>query len=541
MVGEECGDAGHAAPQSPPLRTDPRELHGSTQDLIVVGAGIQGAAVARDAAERGLRVLLVEARDVAAGTSSRSSRLVHGGLRYLRQGHLALVREALHERERLLRSCPHLVRPVPMLMPFFRDGGGSPRMMRLGTSIYARLAGRSTLPRPRHLDADAAVAAFPGLRRRGLLQAIEFFDAATQDTRLTLANVLAAAAAGAKVVTHCSVTGGGGDGFYLQDELTGIESIVRARHAVNATGPRADALRALLHVGDPPLVRQSRGSHLVLAPRAGETALAAFLPDGRIQFVIPHRDGTLCGTTDVDDELQGDEGAPPATDVDYLLAQLDFLMEPAPKAADVRFAYAGWRSLPAGKGPPGALNREAFVVDEDIAAGRLHTIVGGKLTTHRSLAERVVARIFDLHDASPTRTRPLPGGGGPREVTDPLWWRHGSRVVLVRDILDEEPAWRQPLCAHRPFLAAELVHALRHDGAVTFADAMLRRLVHSQGPCLEDACLQAAHALFVRERRWPVDADPTQARAELRLEVAAMTGDLDVLRARGAAVTPART
>ncbi len=533
--------AGEAVPQSPSLRTDPRELHGSTQDLIVVGAGIQGAAVAREAAVRGLGVVLVEARDIAAGTSSRSSRLVHGGLRYLQQGHLALVREALQERERLLRACPHLVRPLPMLMPFFHGGGSSPLRMRLGTAIYARLARRSTLPRPRRLDADAAVAAFPGLRRQGLREAIEFFDAATQDTRLTLANVLSAAAAGAKVLTHCAIVGGGGDGLYLVDRFTGIETVVRARHVVNATGPRADALRASLHVTGDPLVRQSRGSHLVLPPRAGETALAAFLPDGRIQFVVPHPDGTLCGTTDVDDQLDGDEGAPPAADVDYLLGTLRFLLDPAPAAADVRFAYAGWRSLPAGKGPAGALNREAFVVDEDIAVGRLHTIVGGKLTTHRSLAERVVARIFGLRGASPTRVLSLPGGDGPREVAEPLWWRHGSRVSLVRELFVEEPSWRRPLCPHRPFLAAELVHALRHDGAVTFADTMLRRLVHAQGPCLEDSCLDAAHQLFLRERQWPVDGDPALARAELRLEVAAMTGDLDALRAHAAAVTPART
>lgn len=507
----------------------------------MVGAGIQGAAIARDAALRGLRVALVDARDVAAGTSSRSSRLVHGGLRYLKNGQLALVREALRERERLLRSCPHLVRPLPMLMPFFRDGGGSPLSMRLGTELYARLARNSTLPRPRRLDADGAVAAFPGLRRQGLRHALEFFDAATQDTRLTLANVLAAGAAGAKVLTHCAVVGGGGDGAYLVDEFTGIESIVRARHVVNAAGPRADAVRAALHAAGAPLVRQSRGSHLVLPPRAGETALAAFLPDGRIQFVVPHADGTLCGTTDVDDALDGDEGPPPAADVDYLLASLRFLMDPAPVAADVRFAYAGWRSLPARKGPPGGLNREAFVVDEDIASGRLHTIVGGKLTTHRSLAERVVRQVFGLREPSPTRHQPLPGGDGPREVTEPLWWRHGSRAALVRDLLTEEPQWREPLCPHRPFLRAELVHALRNDGAVTFADAMLRRLVHSQGPCLEDSCLQAAHLLFLRERRWPVDDDPVLARGELRLEVAAMTGDLEALPQHAAAVTPARS
>ena len=513
------------------MRTDPRELHGQTFDLVVVGAGIQGAAVARDAALRGLTVALIEARDVAAGTSSRSSRLVHGGLRYLRQGHLGLVREALHERERLLRACPHLVRPVPMLMPVFRGGGVPAWRLRVGTWLYAAMAGRSTLPRPRRLSADAAVAAFPGLRREGLEQALEFWDAATQDTRLTLANVVAAAAAGARVATWCEVLGGGGDGLHLVDRHSGADVVVRARHVVNAAGPRADTLRERLFVAGEPLVRTSRGSHVVLAPRAGETALAAFLPDGRIQFVIPHHDGTLCGTTDVDDPLEGDEGPPPAPDLDYLLEALRWLLDPAPTAADVRFAYTGWRSLPTGKGPPGALHREAFVVDEDMAAGRLHTIVGGKLTTHRSLAERVVAGIFRRREPSPTRTRALPGGEGPREVTDPLWWRHGGRVGLVRAIAREEPAWARPLCPHRPFLGAELVFALRHEVSVTFADVMLRRLVASQGPCLDDDCLRRAHALFLRERLWPVDDDGTAAIAALRREVAELTGDLAALHA----------
>jgi glycerol-3-phosphate dehydrogenase len=512
------------------LRTDPRQLHGKTCDLIVVGAGIQGCAVAREAALRGLEVVLFEARDVAAGTSSRSSRLVHGGLRYLRNGHFALVREALHERERLLRACPHLVRPVPMLMPFFCDGGGSPWKMRMGTLLYARLAGRSTLPGPRKLSAEEAAAAFPGLRRSGLRSALTFFDAATQDSRLTLANAISAAEAGARIATHCTVVGAGGDGLYFVDRVTGAEGTIRARHVVNATGPRADAFRRIVRLDGADLVRQTRGSHLVLPPRAGETALAAFLPDERIQFVIPHRDGTLCGTTDIDDELVEEEGPPPRSDLEYLMRALEFLLEELPAREEVRFAYAGWRSLPAGKGPAGALNREAFVVAEDMPMGTLHTIVGGKLTTHRSLAERIVHRIFRPRGPSPTRTAPLPGGDGPREVTDELWWRHGSRARLVHGLRDAEAALRQPLCPHRPFLAAEFVHALRHEGAVTFSDVLVRRLVHMQGPCVQDTCLRRAHELFLRERRWPVDEDEHEAITGLRGDVGDLCGDLGAFR-----------
>lgn len=517
------------------VRIDPRQLHGRKFDLVVVGAGIHGASVAREAALRGLTVLVVDARDVAAGTSSRSSRLVHGGLRYLRQGHFGLVREALHERERLLRLAPHLVRPLPMLMPFHADvdgrskSGVAPWAMRVGTWAYQALAGRSTLPGPRALGVDEALAAFPGLRRQGLRSALLFFDAATQDTRLTLANLLDAHAVGAQVATHTEVVGAlPAGGLRLLDRIGGDEFVVQSPHVVNATGPRVDALRRTLGVDGDALTRQSRGSHLVLAERASELSLAAFLPDGRIQFVIPHDGGTLCGTTDVDDPLPGDETGPPADDVDYLLQALGFLLEPAPTRSDVQFAYAGWRSLPTGKGPPGALHREALLVRERLPEALLHTIVGGKLTTHRALAERIVVAVTDKVVPSPTRTRPLPGGDGPREVADPLWWRHGSRVRRVRELCREQPAWRQQLCPHRPFLAAELVLALRDEGAVTFADALLRRLVHVRGPCRDEACLRHAHALFVQQRRWPVDEDAAGAIAALRAELRVLGGAIEL-------------
>lgn len=502
------------------MRTDPRELDGQTFDLLVVGGGIHGAAIARDGALRGLAVLLVEARDFAAGTSSRSSRLVHGGLRYLRQGNLALVREALRERERLLRSCPHLVRPVPMVMPFFQGGSGSRWLTRIAVQVYGWLAGRSTLPGPKSLSPKAAAAAFPGLRTRGLRGAVRFFDGATQDARLVLANLLGAVQAGARISNHCALTGVRGPGLVLRDELKGNEVVVRARHVINAAGPRADAVRKSLGQDGDDLVRTSRGSHVVLDPRPGETALCAFLPDGRIQFVVPHRDGTLCGTTEVDEAAAAEEPTVPAADVDYLLQALGYLLEPAPVRADVRFAYCGLRSLPSKKGPPGAINREAFLVRERLPAGDLHTIVGGKLTTHRSFAERTIAGVFGLDEQSPTRECALPGGDGPREPGDALWWRHGSRASAVRALA---PELSELVCPHRPFLGCEVVDAVRNLGAVTFTDVALRRLVHSMGPCLEPECLLELHALFARHSTGR-DAEPAAALAALRAEVARLRG-----------------
>ena len=513
------------------MRSDPRQVHKQSFDLIVIGAGIQGAAMAREAALRGWSVVLLDARDVAAGTSSRSSRLVHGGLRYLRNGHFALVQEALHERERLLRLAPHLVRPVPMLMPFYPDSGVARWQMRVGLWLYARLSGRSTLPRPRHLSAADAAKAFPGLRTHRLKSAAEFYDARTQDTRLTLANVVAAVEAGCKFVNHAEVLAATDSGLRAVDRVTGVEFEVRGKIVINAAGPGVDAVRrTCLAVGDD-VVRLSRGSHVVLPARSGELALAAFLPDQRIQFVIPHDGGTICGTTDVADELVGDETPPPPADLDYLRGALSYVLDPAPKPSDVQFAYAGWRALPHVSGPPGKLHREAFLVSESAAFGQMHTVVGGKLTTHRSFAERSIARLFDVHDPSKTRTTALPGGDGPREVDDPLWWRHGSRVRQVRSLSLDRSELRQPLCSHRPFVVGELVHALRYLGAVTFADLMLRRLVHVLGPCVADSCLRHAHHWFLRERLWSVDDDPDQAIAGVRSGVQELCGDLPSWRA----------
>lgn len=513
------------------MRTDPATLDGQAFDVVVVGGGIQGAAIAREAALRGATTLLVERDDFGSGTSMRSSRLVHGGVRYLRQGHLSLVREALAERERLLRLAPHLVRPLPMLMPYFRDGGGDhPWLVRLGLRMYSWLARGSTMPRPRYHGPADCQRLFPGLRSAGLRGGSLFFDGRTEDLRLTLAVLEAAARAGAKLVNHTELTGvTSGGGLELRDAVAERAVVVRGRHVINAAGPGVDALRRAVGIEGDDLVRISRGSHIVLPPRQSETALGAFLPDGRIQFVVPHPDGTLCGTTDVETDTA--EGPPPAEDLEYIRSALAHLLDPAPAAGDARFAYTGWRALPRSAGPPGALNREAFTVAESLPrdAGTLHTVVGGKLTTHRSFAERTVAALLGCSTPSPSRTETLPGGDGPREVQDPLWWRWGSRSPAVRALAAEDPTWLEPIAADRDLLRVEAVFALRYQGAVTFTDLVLRRLFHTQGPTEDEAALRALHQLYVEQRASSRPADFDTDHAALRRAVEAARGPLEVL------------
>jgi len=504
------------------VRTDPKTLHGGSCDFLVVGGGIQGAAVARELVLRGASVCLVDRADFASGTSMRSSRLVHGGLRYLKNGHLALVREALAERERLLRQMPHLVRPQAMVLPFFPDSGGSaPWLMKLGVRLYAMLARGSTLPKPQSLSAADAIAAFPGLRARELRGALQFWDAATEDLPLTLAILDDAAAHGARLCNYVEVVGVADGAVQLVDRMDGAAMEMRAGAVVNGAGPHADELRRAFGIEGEELVRTSRGSHLVLPARAGATALAAFLPDDRIQFVIPHEDGTVCGTTEVEEPATG-EPSVPEDDVRYLLDALAYLMEPAPRREDVLFAYAGWRALPRARGPAGALNREAHLITEAASGMPVHTIVGGKLTTHRALAERVANELLG-RGPSPTRTRAPRAGQGPHEPADPLWRRHGAAAALVRSYA-RDPGQDRAIGPERPFLHGEAVHALRDRGAVTFADLALRRLFHTAGPCLDDAWLRPLYSTYLEHRRWGGAEDYAAAVADLRAEVAAMTG-----------------
>ena len=365
-------------------------------DLLVVGGGIQGAAVARDAALRGLRVLLLERGDLASGTSSRSSKLIHGGIRYLETGQFGLVREALRERATLLRLAPEFVRPLPFLIPHYR-GEGRPRFaVRAGLEIYALFAGHHPLAEHRAMDAAEALALEPELRPEGLMGASLYWDAQMDDALLCVAVALDADRAGASLRTYSEVVGIAASGsawrVRYRDVETGEEGTEEARCVVNAAGPWAEEVRAMAGASRRAGLRRTRGTHVVLPGQTrGRALLLTARRDGRVFFVLPWGDYSLVGTTDVDDDTPPERIAPSAADIRYLLEEAARALRGT--AARPLRAFAGLRSLAQGSAiRPWANSREHRILQE----GTMLTLIGGKYTTHRSLAERVVDRVTRL-------------------------------------------------------------------------------------------------------------------------------------------------
>src|SRR5579884_348283 len=393
-------------------------------DVLVDGGGITGCGIARDAALRGLAVALVEKDDFASGTSSRSSRLVHGGVRYLEHGHLHLVFESSAERRRLLRLAPHLVRPLRFTWPVYTDARISRWKLGAGLMLYDALALFRNVGRHRRLSARDVLALEPALRADGLLGGASYFDAATNDARLTLANAIAAAEAGAVVLNHAAVTelvrtDGRVRGAVVREQLGGETITVRASVVVNATGPWSDALRRLDERDTATTVRGSKGVHIAVgADRLGNRSAVTLLSpsDGRVFFVLPSDHTTIVGTTDTFTSSSPDDVRATEEDVAYLLASANEFFPGAKLArGDVIRAWAGIRPLLPTQGTaPGSATREHAITT---SAHGLVSITGGKLTTYRVMAAQVVDTVAAmLHRETKGRSSertPLAGGDFP--------------------------------------------------------------------------------------------------------------------------------
>ena len=474
-------------------------LGGRAFDLLVIGGGITGCGIAREASLRGLSVALIEKHDFASGTSSRSSRLIHGGVRYLEHGQFHLVFESSAERRRLLRLAPHLVRPLAFTWPVY-SGARVPRWkLGVGLMVYDALSLFRNVKRHRRLTAAGVVAREPGLAADGLRGGALYYDAATDDARLTLANAMDAAARGALVLNHAAVRallvdGGRVVGVGVEDALSGATVEAHAAVVVNAAGPWSDDVRSLDAATRvrPRAIRGSKGTHIaVRRARVGNRDAVTLLSpvDGRVMFVLPAGPFAIIGTTDTFTSSSADEVRATEADVSYLLAGANrFFPRAGLTRDDVVAAWAGIRPLlPSSSDTPGAASREhAVAVGDD----GLVSITGGKLTTYRIMAAdvlRVVARRLGRSIAT-SSTPPLPGGDVAsydalvseiaRETGDAgtsvhLARSYGSRWREVwAEIVRTE---RSPLVEELPYTLGELRYCVRSEMACTLGDLIIRR------------------------------------------------------------------
>ena len=469
-------------------------------DVVVIGGGVTGAGAALDAATRGLSVALVDARDFASGTSSRSSKLFHGGLRYLEQLEFGLVREALRERELMTtRLAPHLVKPVPFLYPITHRMWERPYVA-AGLTLYDTMGGHSSLPGQKHLSHRAALRVFPGLRDDALVGAVRYFDAQADDARHTLTVVRTAARYGAVVRASTRVTGFVREsdrvvGVTVRDAEDGRTQTIAAGVVLNCTGVWTDELQALSGARGRFRVRASKGVHIVV-PRDRITGDAGLIlrTDSSVLFVIPWKNHWLIGTTDTEWNLDLAHPAATRNDIDYLLENVNSKLVAPLTYDDIEGVYAGLRPLLAGESEEtSALSREHAVAR--VVPG-LISIAGGKYTTYRVMAaDAVDMAIDDLpRRIAPSCTDkvPLLGGDGYYAMRNQLealaaeYGLHPHRIShvldrygsMIRDVLDPgltQPALLETVPSAPDYLMAEIRYAVTHEGALHLEDVLTRR------------------------------------------------------------------
>ncbi len=495
-------------------------LRARTVDVLVIGGGIVGAGIARDAAMRGLSVALIERGDFASGTSSKTSKLIHGGLRYLEHGRVRLVFESLRERHILRTVAPSMVTPLSLLLPVYRGDRRAPWMIHLGLWLYDLLATGRRIQPHRMLAARRALAAEPALRADGLRAAGLYADCQMDDARLCLANILQAASLGAVCANYvrlrallkarqviC--------GALAENVLTGQAFEMHARCVVNATGPWADGLRRLSQADAPVRLAPSKGIHLVV-PRLAQEALFVQRPaDGRLLFILPWGERTVVGTTETAVHPQSlDTLAATADEVGYLVEAVNHVLPGAHLSpSDVIGTFAGARPLLAHAGQARTASREHQIEVDD--AGLL-SVLGGKYTTYRLMAKQVVDLIVSrgrfradrcLTDQISLLETPQVGTGDywhelARRVDPDLLARwlgtYGSGTIHLLQLADHEPALAQPLCPHHDVTCAELVHAMQREMSCTITDVLARRTRVAWSPCQGLDALSTVLALMAR-------------------------------------------
>jgi glycerol-3-phosphate dehydrogenase len=527
-------------------------------DVIVIGAGINGAGIARDAAMRGLKVLFLDKGDIGGGTSSWSTRLIHGGLRYLEHGELGLVRESLRERACLMKIAPHLVRPLRMLLPIYKHARRGVWTIRAGMLAYDALSFAKIFPRHRMLSQTETLQQAPGLSGEGLLGAAIYFDAQVEFAeRLVLENALSAIAHGATVVTYARVNGlsveaGEIRGVEYTDERRGGSSKViqgaggrysaRSKIVINAAGPWIDQVLEESAGNSPRLIGGTKGSHIIVALFAGAPDTAVYVEaetDARPFFIIPWNGNYLIGTTDIRYDGDLDHVEIEAEEIAYLLRETNRVIPTAQLTREhILYTYSGVRPLPfTGARDEQSITRRHFIRPHP-AIENLFSVVGGKLTTYRSLSEQTVDLIFQkLEKRSPTCTtdrEPLPGAetpdfeafsndfkqrsGLPESTSHRLLRIYGTRAALILNLISEDPSLAAIFDSETSAIAAEVVFAFKHELAHTLSDCLLRRtMVGLNSNCGLDA-VAAVAAIAQQHLGWSdsrVDNETAAYRKEI--------------------------
>ncbi|MFQ5747244.1 MAG: glycerol-3-phosphate dehydrogenase/oxidase [Gemmatimonadota bacterium] len=456
---------------------------GRTWDVLVVGGGATGLGTAVESASRGYRTALLERGDFAQGTSSRSTKLIHGGVRYLRQGDISLVLESLRERGLLIRNAPHLVHHLGFIVPIY-DWWEGP-FYGIGLKVYDALAGRLGLGPSVRLSREETLEAIPTLEPEGLRGGIRYFDGQFDDARLAVTLARTAADHGAAVLNYAEVTGllsAGGlvEGVRAVDRESGDEMEIRARVVVNATGVFSDALRRLDDPGAPPIISASQGVHIVLdrSFQPGDSAIMVpHTDDGRVLFAVPWHDRVIVGTTDTPVEEIGAEPRARPEEIEFLLTHAVRYLTKDPEPSDVRSVFAGLRPLVAAGagGDTASLSRDHTIL---VSGSGLLTITGGKWTTYRCMGEDCIGEAAQLGGLPERRSRTeslrLRGWSEEADRSDP-WGVYGSDAPGLRDLATECPEWSRPLHPALPYCSCEVVWGVRHEMARTLADVLARR------------------------------------------------------------------
>ncbi|MDJ0507945.1 MAG: glycerol-3-phosphate dehydrogenase [Crocosphaera sp.] len=497
---------------------DFQSIQQTTYDLIVIGGGVNGAAVARDAALRGLKTILIEKGDFAGGTSSWSTRLIHGGLRYLEYFEVPLVRESLREREILLHTAPHLVKPLLLTIPIYKERSRPYWKIWAGMCLYDILSADKTVPSHRMLSSAKFKQLFPSLDAEGLVGGAQYYDGqVTYAERLCLENIIDADKAGATVLNYVKVTQLNRQGdkvthLTCKDVLTGEEFTVKGQDkcmVINTSGPWVDYVCKLgirdgenAPIGKTQKIGGTKGSHIVVAPFPGAPDTSLYVEaksDGRPFFIIPWLGMYLIGTTDYLFEGTPDKLKADNEEIDYLLQETNYIIPNANlRRDDVKFTYSGVRPLPNAQGKKaGSITRSHILFDHSKEGVKnLISLIGGKLTTYRKVGEEIVDKVYKKLGKTappcPTEAQPLPGAilaNDPRiqeavkdyqekiasSSIDHLFKVYGAKALDVLALTKSEPKLGELITSELPDIKAQVVYAVRYEYAQTLVDIARRR------------------------------------------------------------------